>query len=105
MDGRRQFAVGFGLAGLARAARLLLDRKRDRECRAVLGPALSGDRAVVPLDDLAAERQTDARTRIGGAAVQPLECPEDPRAVLRIEADPVVAHGQLDVTVDDLGAD
>ena len=77
------------------AAWACVHRQSDREGRTVVDLAGGGDRAVMALDDLAAQRQADTGPGIRARPMQPLEGAEDPRGVLLVEADPVVAHGQL----------
>src|SRR5665213_4120423 len=68
----------------------LFEGEPDREGRADADVALGSDRAVMALDDLAAQREADAGPRIGARSMQPLEGSEDAGGVLLIESDPVV---------------
>src|SRR5579884_4459179 len=71
--------------------RRLVERQGHGERRPLPRHAVRAARAAVPLRDLPAQRQPDARPRVLGAAVQALEDAEDAARVLRLEADPVVA--------------
>ena len=46
----------------------------------------------MPLDDLAADGQSDARALVLGPTVQPPEGPEDLLGILGLDADAVVFH-------------
>src|SRR5947209_20159992 len=57
---------------------------------------LGEDRPVMALDDPAAQGKPDSRPRVRAASMKSLEHAEDSLAVARLEADPVVSHGDLD---------
>src|SRR3990172_2597332 len=67
-------------------------REGEQEARARARPGLDPDPAAMALDDLLADGEADAGARVLGARVQPPEDDEDPFPVLRVDADPVVAH-------------
>src|SRR5579883_763990 len=68
------------------------------------GPRFDPDTSPVPLDDLLAQRQADARPWICFAGVQPLENDEDALGVARIDADAVVGDGEQILRTAALGA-
>ena len=70
----------------------LLDRQRHDESRALVGPTVCINLAIMALDDLAAGRQADAGAFVLAAAVQALEDREDLVLVLVVEADAVVGN-------------
>src|SRR5688572_19133643 len=70
-------------------------RDGEEEHRALVRDRLDTDAAAVPLDDLAAEGQSDARALVFLTRVQPLEHLEDPLEVLRLDPDTVVGHREL----------
>src|ERR1700754_375596 len=90
MGGRHWFGGGLG-----RGRRLLEDRQGEAEDGALARRAGGGDRAVVALDDLAAECEADPGAGVLAARVQALERAEDARRVLRLEADAVVGDADL----------
>ena len=59
---------------------------------------LDPDSAPVPFDDLLADREPDARTRILFPMVQPLEDDKYLPEVLRSEPDAIIADGKLPVS-------
>ena len=59
----------------------------------------------MPLDNLLANSQADAGSRIVLAGVQPLEDLEDPLIILRVNANAVVAHREDPAPLRSLGAD
>src|SRR5690349_9926209 len=69
---------------------------RDQEVKGSTGTGAfpQPDPAPVELDDLAAQRQADARPAVFVAQVQPLEDGEDPLGVLLVDADAVVGDGE-----------
>src|SRR5262249_51462177 len=71
-----------------------LPRNREKERRPLPRLPLDPDAAAVALHDPLADRQADARAGVLGAAVQPLEDEKDPLAVLRLDADAVIPHGE-----------
>src|SRR5581483_11759200 len=86
--GLRLGTIAVGCAAVHRIPGLL-DGERHGEGRALARHAVGCDRAAVPVDDLAAERESDPGPAVGPAAVEALEDLEDPRRVPWIEADPV----------------
>src|SRR4030095_1203504 len=60
---------------------------------------LHPDPPAMPLDDLLADRQTDAGSWVRTAVVQALEDDEDPLKILRLDADAVVAHAEDPVPI------
>src|SRR6266545_7297097 len=75
--------------------RLLHRRNREEERRAFAGLALDPNAAAVPLDDLFADAQPDARAREFFLSVKPLKNHEDALEILRRDANAIVAHGQF----------
>src|SRR6185295_5268806 len=69
------------------------------------GLRLDPDAPAVALDDLLHDREPDARAGVIRLVVQPLEHHEDAIAVLRVQADAVVLHGEEPHLVARLGAD
>src|SRR6266496_415664 len=67
-------------------------REGEVELRPGAGLGLDPDPPAVTLDDLLADGEADAGAGVLGASVQPLEDDEDPVQILRVDADPVVAH-------------
>src|SRR5688500_2972274 len=67
--------------------------EREREHRAAALARLDPDLAALALHDLAADREADARALEGLAVVQALEHLEHALAVLRVDPDAVVGHG------------
>src|SRR5437899_7504305 len=49
---------------------------------------------AVALDDLLADGEADASSRVLSAGVQPLEQSKNPLLVLRLDADPIVSHAK-----------
>src|SRR6476619_5056319 len=86
MDGGRLRSTAITVGADVRVRDALADRQLHDERRALAGSALRIDRPPVPVDDLAAERETDAGTRIGATPVEALEHPEDPGVVARLES-------------------
>src|SRR6476646_1253920 len=76
---------------------LLAHRKRPAEHRARGHPwcGVEPEPAAMVLDDLLAHRQADAGATVGVPPVQALEDHEDLVLVLLLDADPVVAAGEL----------
>src|SRR5207244_2952532 len=75
---------------------LLLQWQLDDEARALAHGPVRLDAAVVPLDDLAHDREPDSAACELRSTVQALERHEDPLAVALFEADAVVAHADPD---------
>jgi hypothetical protein len=87
-----------------RGRSLLASRDRhvpqvDMERRAFAGDRFGADVAAVPRNDRIGDGQADAVTCALVAAVQALERFEHPRGIGHVEADTVVAHGQVQATV------
>src|SRR4051812_36918673 len=83
-------------AGLVRTA--TVGRRSEREAKhgAASGPVLDPDPAAVALDDLAADGEADPGAAVGLAVVQALEHLEHALAVLGLDPDARVLHGELD---------
>src|SRR5258707_2457803 len=77
-------------SGLERAARLRWHGEVKR--RPISGLRLHPDAAAVSLDDTLGDDQAHARPGILSGRVKPFEYLEDPRGVLRLDADAVIAH-------------
>src|ERR1035441_1380499 len=75
------------------------------ECGALAGLGLDPDRSAMPLDDFLADGQADARARIDLAGMQPLEDLEYPVKILRLDANPIIAHGEYPAPILLLSAD
>src|SRR5688572_32551601 len=84
-------------ASTARAVRFHGGRQREAEDGALVGGILDPDPPAVPLDDLLAEGEPDTGTGVLVAPVQALEDLEDALAVRLVDADAVVAHGELKI--------
>src|SRR6516225_183334 len=69
-------------------------RQREGEGRAFTLDRSQLDLPAVPLDDLLADGQADARAGVLAASMQALEDDEDALEVLGGDADSVVAHGE-----------
>src|SRR5260370_34278834 len=72
---------------------MVLQRQNNGEPGTDTRRARRADRTAVALRDFATDCQTNARSVVFSAAVEPLEHREDAIGVLVVEADAVVGHG------------
>jgi len=105
-SGRSAFLVGQACLTSLPSRELLcllpgVDRNHEVEFRTDSNRALDPDSAFVHLDDLASDRQSQARPDhlILGVAFEPLVAPKEAVQELVRDALPVVSHADLDVAI------
>src|SRR5205823_3254667 len=81
------------------------DRGCEEKGTAFVGFRFVAQAAAVLIDDLPADGESDARAGVPVASVQPLEDLEEPLAVLRRDADPIVAYREDPALLMRLGPD
>jgi predicted NAD/FAD-binding protein len=68
--------------------------ERKVKCGAFFRTGFHPDFASVALDDLFAESQSDAGSRVSAACMQSLEDHKNPFCIQRIDANPVILNGE-----------
>src|SRR5438128_2303452 len=67
-------------------------RKAEKEARALAGSRFDPNPPAVPLDDALADRQAHSGAGILLTGMQPLEDLKNPAEMLRVNANPIIAH-------------